>query len=316
MASSFKFNFSIENLVPVSNIIINTAQKNVSTIVKLYKKYDQARLDGITVKMEAIDKLISPSLLIGKISLLTQSLNDKQAELVDKFSILEGHVDRAKPLSLPVKSFGIKQIRDSIHSDNVEGTIAGLAVFINAVKDEKNEDALILEGMDKGELANIIAYRNSLLTLRSEQKQKMQEKESLVEDNRELINDFWTEIADLCDIGKRVFKKKDESIADNFTVTKVVASVDRKLKLNGASGLVANEAGEPLNGAKIELLPLEQGRRRTIKSKNGGKYSIDRVTAGKYLLNVTLKNHQKFTQEIEVVDGEFLALDVVLKKVE
>jgi hypothetical protein len=301
----------LEEVSPIAKLIIKQFTLDQPVIVKVFPNYNPASVAALEAKFTKVDALINPSLLIGKISQATQSINSESEALLPQLFIFEGYLNRAKNLSVEPKYFGITLIRKAINAENVEGVIDGLDTFIKAIADGTNQAKLIAEGMTAQQIAYLSTTKTSLLNKKTDRILLNSQKESLVKDNYVLINSLWADLTDICDVGKRVFKNTDAIKVKSYTMTNILGEVRRQVNLNGFKGIVSFEDVN-LNGASIELLPLEAGRRRTTKSKKGGTFLIPRITPGSYILNVSLKGYEKFSINIEIENGNFLAQNIQL----
>lgn len=301
----------LEEVSPIAKIILKQFAIDQTEIVKLYPNYNAAYVTTIETKFTKVDALINPSLLIGKISQATQSINTEASALLPQLNIFEGYVNRAKNLSVEPKYFGISSIRVAINKENIEGVIDGLDTFIKVIADGTNQAKLIAEGMTAQQIAYLSTTKSSLLNKKTDRTLLSNQKENLVKDNYVLINSLWADLTDLCDVGKRVFKNTNPKKVKNYTMNNLIGEVRRQVSLNGFKGIVSSQDVN-LNGAFIELLPLEAGRRRTTKSKKGGIFQIPRITPGSYILNVSLKGYEKFSVNVIIENGNFLAQNIHL----
>lgn len=301
----------LEEVSPITKIILKQFTLDQPAIVKVFPNYNPASVTELEEKFSKVDALINPSLLIGKISQATQSINTEASALLPQLYIFEGYVNRAKGLSVEPKYFGISSIRVAINKENIEGVIDGLDTFIKAIADGSNQAKLISEGMTTEQIAYLSTTKSSLLNKKTDRVLLSSQKESLVDDNHTLINSLWADLTDICDVGKRVFKNTDAIKVKSYTMSNILGDVRRQVNLNGFKGIVISDDIN-LNGASIELLPLEAGRRRTTKSKKGGIFQIPRITPGTYILNVSLKGYEKFTINIEIENGKFLVQNIQL----
>lgn len=70
------------------------------------------------------------------------------------------------------------------------------------------------------------------------------------------INGFWDKIVDLADAGKRIYKSTAPTRLDEFTMSKLKARINQVRNNTKAEGVISSE-GALLNGAKVELKPLD-----------------------------------------------------------
>ena len=75
------------------------------------------------------------------------------------------------------------------------------------------------------------------------------------------------------------------------------------------SGRVANEAGQPLLGAQVQLVGSGLGTR----TGEGGRYTVVNVPAGQYRLRTQMLGHRPVEHTITVTAGQTLTQDVAMK---
>ena len=85
----------------------------------------------------------------------------------------------------------------------------------------------------------------------------------------------------------------------------------------GAAGLVVNDAGAPLAGAFLQPRPLDAPHppipEIAILSGEDGRFQCP-LPPGNYEITVVLEGYESVTRRVNVLPGDIVALDLVLKR--
>lgn len=309
-----KTDVSLDQTLLFGGMVIDSLTEDVKAIGALFKTIDDAFLKALIAKHTQVMELIYPSQIIGKQAKLTKDIYAAMDVLPEMLNITEGQIkDASDSLKTLVKYFGISNIRKAIHNRDISGTIDSLNNFIQSINDKDNYPALELKGLTIDTVTTYTDIHTLLATLFQERVDLEKDRAALVDNNHIVINDYWADIKNVCDKGKRVFKKSNPTKVANYTIAKLMAKLKRDVKLNDIHGkITAKDAVK--NKVFVELIPLGSGRRRTAKSKNGGLYEIGGIVPGKYILSATLKDYKIFSAEVEIKQGEKLSFDIELEE--
>jgi hypothetical protein len=293
----------IEEVTPIGKYIIDAFERDLATITAKYTKYDAALLTKLKTDYAVINQLINPQLITGKIAKQTHDIYTALNPLLGLLDIVEGYIRIAKGLSVAPSYFGVSAIRKAKNNGDIEGIADKLKTLLQVMND--NKAALTAEGLTTADITALQNIQDTIVNTKAARALLEREKQSLIDNNHIAINDFWASLQDICDKAKRVFKSTDPIKLPDYTMTSLKQKVRKTLQLNGLKGKVQSK-GKPIASALVELLPLGAGRRRTHRTKADGLYHIGGVTAGPYLVAITAKNYQRFTQNISIEHGELL----------
>jgi len=308
-----KVNVPLDNVVIMGKMVIDSLTEDVAVFSISFKTIDDTYVTTLNSKLAAVTGLIYPSQLLGKQAKLTNDINAQIDLLPSLLNITEGQINDAKAnLKTLPKYFGISKIRNAKYKRDIAGIVDGLNSFIQSISDKDNFPLLEAKGLTTAQVATYKGIHTSLTTLFQDRIDIDKARKELVDNNYTVINDFWAEIRNVCDKGKRVFKSTNPTKVANYTLTKLNAKLNHDLKLNNIHGKVtANDVA--VNKVFIELTPLDTGRRRTAKSKNGGLYEIGGIVPGKYALSASLNGFKLYNTEVEIKQGEKLNFDIQLE---
>lgn len=299
----------IEEVTPIGKFIIDAFERDLAPITAKYTKYNAALLAKLKTDHTAVNQLINPQLITGKIAKLTSDIYTALNPLLGLLDIVEGYIDIAQGLSVAPSYFGISAVRKAKNNGDIEAIADKLKTLLQVINE--NKAALTAEGLTPADITALQSIQDTIVNTKAARALLEREKQSLIDNNHIAINDFWASLLDICDKAKRVFKSTDPVKLPDYTMTSLKQKVSKTLQLNGIKGKVQSK-GKLIASAVVELLPLEAGRRRTHKTKTDGLYEIGSVTAGPYLVNITAKNYQTLTQNITIENGVLLEQDFEL----
>lgn len=308
-----KINVPLDNILLIGKMVIDSLTDDVAIIGDKFTAINPDFLKTLNTKHANVNSLLYPAQLIGKHVKLTQDLYDQLDLLPGALLLTEGHIaDAKKALSTFPRYFGISQIREARRRKDYAGLVTGLDKLIQFITDSAYQPLLELQGLKAADINKYKSIYASVTTLFQSRVDNEKQQAALVDNNYTVINDYWADIKNVCDKGKRVFKTSNPTKLADYTMAKLKAKLNRNLELNNIHGLVTLD-GKPVNKAQIELLPLEAGPRRTDKSKNGGIYGIGGVVPGKYALTVIADGCKTHNEEVTIKQGQKLELNIQLQ---
>jgi hypothetical protein len=259
---------------------------NLTAFAAFSPRYNAAYLANFNTKLIAVEALLNPKAITAQQKVITKRIFDNMDALRPKLDYLEGYINRATGLHIAPKDFGISAVRKDVKRGDVEGVIGGLNYLMpNVVTDMA---ALVAEGYTAAQHTALTTIKAALFTDNDAQNAKIDERNNLVEANYELFNEFWKMIMDVCDAGKRIFKNSAANKVDDFTIAALIRRIRQEQKKNKFTGVITLD-GEAVLNAKVELIPITGGRRRTTKTDEDGMFVIKSLTDGEYLANVSGK---------------------------
>ncbi len=173
----------------------------------LFTAYSPVYANGFTEhfhkQLEAVRKIALPGIITGRMKKATQNQYKAQEDMLK----LLGHIERycqlaADELPFKIADLKLSELRTSLRKHDAEMAIVG-ARFVReslqpgvAVMQEKGLEPRKIEELDR--LMEDIRVQNI------EQNELMNERRRQVEDNMNLMNDFWLLLQDLMRTGKLI----------------------------------------------------------------------------------------------------------------
>jgi hypothetical protein len=272
----------IEEVPTIGKFLADSLGINLADFTAFSPGFDAGYLTTFNTKLGVVSELINPKQYTSELKVITLRINTNRVSLRPKIDFLEGYIKRATGLTIGVRDFGVSEVRNANNKGDVEGLIEALSYLLTNVGN--NMAALEAKGYTAAQHTALSTIKSSLYDDNGAQNTKINERNNKVTDNYALINDFWVLCADVSDAGKRIYKSIAPNKVDDFTIAALIRRIRQEQKKNKFEGLVKLE-GEVIGNAKIEMIPVTDGRRRTTKSAANGKFEIKSLTEGEYIVN-------------------------------
>ncbi len=292
----------IEEVPAIGGMIIGSLETNLADFTGYSPDYSPAYLTTIKGDLTTIEGLINPKQLTAELKVITGRIYTNQAALRPKLDFLEGYINRATGLTINKKDFGISAVRTKNNNGDIEGVVSALGFLLTNVGN--NMAALTAKGFTAAQNTALTTIQSQLKNDNVAQNTKLNERNNKVVANYGKINAFWLKLTDICDAGKRIYKHTiNANKVDDFTMAVLKRRVNQERTNTKFTGNITSGT-TPLKGAKIELLPLAGGRRRTATSKLNGEFLIASLLEGEYLVNVTAAGKAPQTINITITKGQ------------
>ena len=307
-----KIQCRIEELPVLGGFILSSMQGSLADFTAFSPDYNAAFMTTSNADLAAVEALINPKQLTKELKVITKRIYSNQTLLRSKLDYLEGYINRATGLTLDKKDFGISEARKKNNIGDIEGLIGALSFLIGNVNIAANLTALAAKGFTPTQNTALTTLRDALKADNLAQNNKINDRNNKVIVNYGRLNAFWDRIIDVTDAGKRIYKVTAPNRLDDFTMTKLKARIRQERNNTRFEGAVMS-SGSPLKGAKIELKPLAGGRRRVATSKATGSFEITSMEAGDYSVTVSATGKTSVTDEITIVTGTPLSMNIDLE---
>ena len=143
-----------------------------------------------------------------------------------------------------------------------------------------------------------------------------------VQDNKELLNELWEIVAEIMDIGKRLYKYDNEEKTGDYTATTIKGRIRHEggetpeepvvPELSILTGVITDKSDDkPLPGVSVEILENEM-----LKiTDEEGSYYFDSVGAGSYTVKASMDGYVDSTmQNVVIIVDEATELDMELMR--
>ena len=279
----------IGEVTTVGSFVLDSITEDLQAFTDFSPKYSVAYLTQLGQDGKAIDLLVNPKKLNGELKIITKRIYTNQDTVTTLINFLEGYVKMTKGLTVALKDFGFQAVRKANSSGDIEGVVSSLSILTK--NSEANKGVLLPMGFKPAQQTALETIMNDLNTDNIAQNSKLNKRATLVEDNHTVINTYWSNIMNICDIGKRIQKPVSEARYKEYVVENVVSRIRNNAKKTKMSGLT-----EPR--ARIELRPLLGGRKRVIYAKADGSYEQTGIAPDEYLATMTAKGKPSVSKNV------------------
>jgi len=307
--AKLKITCRIEELPVLGSFLLTSMQGSLTDFTGYSPDYNAAYITAANADLTGIENLVNPKQLTAELKLITLRIYSNMSILRGKIDLLEGYINRATGLTIGKKDFGISEVRKKNNRKDTEGLIAALVFLLTNVSN--NMPALALKGYTPAQHAALVALKDAFKTDNTAQNTKVNDRNNKVVSNYAKLNAFWDKLVDIADAGKRIYKSTAPNRLDDFTMSKLKARINQERNNTKFEGVITS-ASAPLDGAKVELLPLGMGRKRSVKTKVDGKYSIKSIEPGDYAVIVSASGKVTIDDDVTIITGETASKNFVM----
>jgi len=256
-----------------------------------------------------IDSIINPQKITAELKVITQRIYTSQFTLREKINFLEGYISKATGLTINPKDFGISKVRKANNIGDIEGLTSALNYLLDNVT--TNLVAIQAKGYTDQQHSDLLEINQNFKNDNLAQNNKINERNNKVVENYALINAFWLKITDLCKTGKILYKYAAPNKLDDFTISKLIKRINQERTNTLIQGTISSGT-TPIANAKVQLIPLFQGRKRSIKTKANGSFSIASLEKGEYTLKIDVAGKDPYTEFVTINIGQPLLKNISL----
>jgi hypothetical protein len=119
--------------------------------------------------------------------------------------------------------FGLTELRKKLHAKDAEGVLHNLQLAVANVK--KFKAPLAAEGLTDEFEAQLVNALASITQDNERQFELLSERKALVLDNKEAFNSLSAQVAEICEVGKILFKTTNPERAKEYTFSYLLKRV-------------------------------------------------------------------------------------------
>jgi hypothetical protein len=297
-----KITCRIAEVPAIGGFLIDSLTTDQADFLAFSPDFDADYLTNASAQLEAVDALINPKQYTAELKVITERMYANMNSLRGMIDFLEGYIDRATGLTMAPADFGISAVRKANNRRDVEGLLGALKYLMTNVGN--NLAALTAKGFTKAQNDAITAVQTELNTDNTAQNAKENARNANVVANYDVINDFWATLVDISKTGARIYKTTQPNKVGEYTIASLIRRIRQEQKKDKFVGVVTS-GGSPVKDAKVELVPLPNGRRRTTSTNEQGEFVISSLSAGNFMATVSV-NGDNFLPSvmITIVTGQ------------
>lgn len=305
-----KIKCRIEEVPAMAGFLINSMQASLADFIAYSPDYNAAYMAGLLADLSNVEALINPKQVTGELKLITARMVANRLLLKGKIDFLEGYINRATGLTMGKKDFGVSAVRQKNNNNDVEGLLGALNFLL--ANTANNMTALTARGYSPAQHAALIGLRDSIKSDNIAQNTKLNERNANVVANYAKINALWDKLLDISDAGKRIYKTIAPNRVEDFTMVRLKARMRQERLNTRFEGTVSAVGGGALDDARIEMIPMLGGRRRTARTTSNGKFAILSMMEGEYMVTVSATHKVAQSVVVQIVSRTPLVMDFEL----
>lgn len=218
------FRLRVEEVPVVGQFVFDSMERDYAKFTAYSPDFDEAYKTKYLDELNVIKDIVNPKTLIVELKKVTAILYDTIDSLRPIMTNLEGYVYRAEDdLNIIPKDFGISEVRNKINNKDQEALSNALKVVLQNIAD--NSTALEAKGWTVDQQNELLTKHNAIIVGNTDQNNRMNQKEALVEDNMDKLNEFWLMMTDVLKTGKILFKYESEEKTGEYTLSKLKSRI-------------------------------------------------------------------------------------------
>jgi hypothetical protein len=218
------YNCKNEELPPICRIAHSILIRDLSEFSAYSPVFNQEYVNAFGDKINSVDELVTPKIETDELKKITKRLYKTIDDLIDPITKIRGYLTLTKnTVGLSAKDFGLTVLRRKIDSKDVEGVHQNLLV-VNAFLN-KYREPLTNVGLSN----DIIELLNAAIVPVAEDNKRQFEivsnRKAIVLQNQNVLNDLYSQLSEILNIGKSLFRGKDALKVNEYTFSTLIKSV-------------------------------------------------------------------------------------------
>jgi hypothetical protein len=203
-------------------------------------KFSEGYISDFDGKIAAANELVNPIMGTADLTTTTTRLYATMDGLLGTTRRIDGYLKLAKS-SVPVSpaKFGLTELRKRLHTKDAEGVLRNLQLVMANIK--KFREPLAAEGLTEEFEAQLATAHDTVAQDNKRQFEIVSERKALVQDNLEAFNSLYAQLAEICEVGKILFKTAKPERAQEYTFAYLLKKVRVVHKKQDAGQTTAEE---------------------------------------------------------------------------
>jgi hypothetical protein len=219
------YNCKSEEVPVIGGYLLFVLKRDLNDFSAHFPKiFTNEYVTGLEQKIAEVNNLLNPNTETVVLKDTTNRLYSAMDSLIEPVNKVAGYIKFSKgAIAISSKDFGLTSLRQKIRSRDAEGVLKNLKTVINNL--ERYRVPLIEQGLDE----NIITHFNDAIGIIDTNNQRQFEivnkRKTIVANNETLINDLYKIISEICNVGKLIYKGKDQLKVKDYTFNELKKKV-------------------------------------------------------------------------------------------
>jgi len=276
-----------------------------------YKKYATPYPGDYLAEKLLVEEAIAPVIYINQMKVVTLNILNGCYGLRPLLNSAEIFFNSAGSLLdvLP-KDMGQSQVRKQVNRDDTPGVLLALKNLNQNIAN--NSLVLIDAGMTLIMQEALVTAAATIKTNNDLRNSLMSTRNAATDGNMILFNNFWSVyVSPTRTTGALIFKTSNAAKYKDYVVAQMMARMRHDEAQTQVHGRITDALGNPVNKAKVKLIPVAGGRTRTVYTDAEGNYVVSGMVATAYNQVVTKGSLVKIVG-VDVVTRVHLEVNTVL----
>jgi hypothetical protein len=210
------YNCKDEELPVIGRYVSFSLKRDLPDFSGYSPRFNGEYVASFDAKITAVTDLVSPKSETVERKAITGRLYASIAGLADPVNRLEGYIKLAKDsIPISIADFGITLLRRKMNIRDTEGTLQNLRIVEANIL--KYREQLLTEGLTDDLTVRFEQASASIAADNQKQYEIQSARKELVQNNLHVLNDFFRQLTEICDIGKILYKKTAPEKVQEYT---------------------------------------------------------------------------------------------------
>lgn len=223
------YNCKDEELPVVCGFAATSLTRDLTDFSAFSPNFDAAYLAAYKAKVDVVQELVQPKSETIEMKVITDRMYETLDGLMDPVNHVEGYLKLAgKTVPLTATDFGLIPLRKSMHSRDVENVLQVLRT-IEANLGRYNPELSVVGLTDT--ISNKFTDAGNLLLIDKNKKYELvSARMAIVQNNLGVLNELYDQLAEICAIGKALYRLRDKAKLNDYTFAYLMKQVRRTSK--------------------------------------------------------------------------------------
>lgn len=218
-----------EELPVVCGFTLLSLKRDLADFTAYSPQFTGEYVTNYETRIADAQELVQPKSETVELKVITERIYATLDALIGPVNHLEGYINLAgKTVPLSAADFGLKQLRKSLRSRDVENVLAVLKTVEGNIARFKTE--LAAKGLTDELVAKFAAARTSLADDKNKKYGLLSARMARVVNNLGLLNSLYEQFTEICTIGKVLYKQTDKAKLNDYTFAWLMKQVRRSDK--------------------------------------------------------------------------------------
>jgi hypothetical protein len=213
-----------EELTVISRYVLISFRRDINDFSAFSPVFNQDYVNNFNGKIERVEELVSPKFETNDLKQITKRLYLAMDNLTDPIIKTRSYLTLTKDtIGLSAKDFGLSLLSRKISSKDAEGVHQNL-LLVNA-HIQKYWEQLKAAGFSDS-LAE--QFKNAVASIRDDNQLQydiLTKRKAIVQNNRNLLNELYSQLTEILNVGKALYRKTNPVKTKEYTFTSLVKNV-------------------------------------------------------------------------------------------